>query len=33
VRRITFTDGKPNAPETIADHLEFPDGLGLWPAD
>lgn len=31
VRRITFTDGKPNPPETIADNLEFPDGLGLWP--
>jgi hypothetical protein len=30
VRRITFTDGKPNAPDTIADGLEFPDGLGLW---
>ena len=31
VRRITFSDGKPNPPETLADHLQFPDGLGLWP--
>ncbi len=31
VRRITFNDdGKPNPPETIADNLQFPDGLGLW---
>jgi len=30
LRRIAFTDGKPNAPETIADNLQFPDGLGLW---
>jgi hypothetical protein len=31
VRRITFTDGKPNPPETISSHLQFPDGIGLWP--
>jgi len=31
VRRITFTDGKPNPPETIAAGLQFPDGIGLWP--
>ena len=30
VRRITFTDGKPNPPETIASSLQFPDGIGLW---
>jgi hypothetical protein len=30
VRRITFTDGKPNPPETIAAGLQFPDGIGLW---
>lgn len=30
VNRITFTDGRPNAPETIAEGLQFPDGLGLW---
>ena len=30
LRRITFTNGLPNPPETIADNLQFPDGLGLW---
>ncbi|MBX3028432.1 hypothetical protein KF840_26360 [bacterium] len=31
LRRITFNrDGTPNPPETIADNLQFPDGLGLW---
>ena len=30
LRRITFTAGAPNPPETIADNLQFPDGLGLW---
>ena len=30
VRRITFTDGKPNAPEILATGLQFPDGIGLW---
>ena len=30
VRRITFTGGVPNAPETIASGLQFPDGIGLW---
>ncbi len=29
VRRITFVDGKPQPPETIADQLQFPDGVGL----
>ncbi|MEO8604552.1 MAG: hypothetical protein ABI629_18420 [bacterium] len=32
LRRITFAaDGTPHAPEILADTLEFPDGLGLWP--
>jgi len=31
VRRITFTDGTPNPPETINGSLQFPDGIGLWP--
>jgi hypothetical protein len=30
VRRITFTDGVPNPPDTIAAGLQFPDGIGLW---
>jgi hypothetical protein len=30
VRRITFTDGTANPPDTIAADLQFPDGLGLW---
>lgn len=31
LRRITFNeDGSPNPPETIADNLQFPDGVGLW---
>jgi hypothetical protein len=31
LRRITFNaDGTPNPPETIADDLQFPDGLGVW---
>jgi len=31
LRRITFNDdGTPNPPETIADNLQFPDGVGLW---
>ena len=30
LRRITFTNGMPNPPETIADNLQFPDGLGVW---
>ena len=30
VNRVTFTAGKPNAPEVMADGLQFPDGLGLW---
>ncbi len=31
VRRIRFVDGEPQAPETVADGLDFPDGLGLVP--
>jgi hypothetical protein len=31
VRRITFVEGEPQAPDTIADGLTFPDSLGLWP--
>lgn len=30
VNRITFTDGDPNAPEVMAEGLQFPDGLGFW---
>ncbi len=30
VNRITFTNGEPNAPEVMADGLQFPDGLGIW---
>jgi hypothetical protein len=30
VNRITFTNGKPNPPELMADGLQFPDGLGIW---
>ena len=30
LRRITFTNGVPNPPETLADNLQFPDGLGIW---
>jgi len=31
VRRITFADdGTPSPPDTLADNLQFPDGLGLW---
>ncbi|MFN8644666.1 MAG: hypothetical protein U0802_24495 [Candidatus Binatia bacterium] len=31
LRRITFAaDGTANPPETIADNLQFPDGLGVW---
>jgi hypothetical protein len=29
VRRIAFEDGKPQPPETMADELQFPDGVGL----
>jgi len=29
VRRITFENGKPQPPETMADQLQFPDGVGL----
>lgn len=30
VRRITFIDGEPQPPETLADDLDFPDGIGVW---
>lgn len=29
VRRITFVDGDPQAPETMASGLAFPDGIGI----
>ncbi len=28
-RRITFTSGKPNPPETMARGLDYPDGIGI----
>jgi sugar lactone lactonase YvrE len=31
LRRIRFEDGEPLAPETVADGLTFPDGLGIVP--
>jgi hypothetical protein len=30
LRRITFVDGEPQAPETMASGLAFPDGIGVW---
>ncbi|GIU87456.1 MAG: hypothetical protein KatS3mg009_1971 [Acidimicrobiia bacterium] len=30
VRRIRFADGEPQPPETMADGLAFPDGIGVW---
>jgi hypothetical protein len=30
VRRIRFTNGQPQSPETIGRGLDYPDGLGLW---
>ena len=30
VRRIRFVDGEPQAPETMATGLAFPDGIGLF---
>ncbi len=30
VRRIRFEDGEPQAPETMAAPLDFPDGIGVW---
>ena len=35
LRRITFRDGQPQPPETMATGLDFPDGVGVWtrPAD
>jgi hypothetical protein len=29
VRRITFVDGQPQPPETLASGLEYPDGIGI----
>lgn len=34
LRRITFRDGQPQPPETMASGLDFPDGVGVWvPSD
>lgn len=30
VRRITFKGGEPQPPETMAEGLAFPDGIGVW---
>ena len=30
VRRIVFADGAPQAPETMATDLDFPDGIGVF---
>jgi len=30
VRRIRFVDGEPQAPETLATDLSYPDGIGVW---
>ena len=30
LRRIRFVDGKPQPPETMATHLDYPDGIGVW---
>jgi len=30
VRRIRFVDGEPQAPETIAEGKDFPDGIGVY---
>ena len=30
LRRITFTNGKPNPPETMITGLDYPDGIGIW---
>jgi hypothetical protein len=30
VRRITFEDGEPQPPETMASDLAFPDGIGVF---
>jgi len=30
LRRIVFVDGEPQAPETMADGLAFPDGIGVF---
>ena len=34
VRRIRFTDGEPDAPETLDEGLDYPDGIGIYvPSD
>jgi len=33
VRRIRFVDGEPQAPETLDEGLNFPDGIGILEAD
>jgi hypothetical protein len=30
LRRITFQDGAPQPPQTMATPLDFPDGIGVW---
>ena len=30
VRRIGFTDGEPDAPETLDEGLDYPDGIGIY---
>jgi hypothetical protein len=30
VRRIPFVDGEPQAPQTMAKDLDYPDGIGVW---
>ena len=30
MRRIAFTDDEPQAPETMATGLDFPDGIGVF---
>ena len=30
VRKIRFVDGEPQPPETIAEDLAFPDGIGIY---
>jgi hypothetical protein len=30
VRKIAFVDGEPQPPETMADGLAFPDGIGIY---
>jgi hypothetical protein len=30
VRRIRFTDGEPQAPDTLDQGLDYPDGIGIY---